>query len=797
MDKLIDKQKCCGCGACYNICPQGAINMVKTDDGFSYPQIDQMKCINCNLCLKVCPFLEYPNNNYAKPIFYSAANSNLEVRKASSSGGIFSNFADIILEEHGVIFGAEFNNNLYLSHTCVQNQDGLSKLRGSKYLQSDIGKTFQTAQDYLTKGIKVLFCGTPCQIAGLNKYLNREYDNLLTVDLVCHGVSSPGLFQDFLEQNCKKNNINKADIYDIRFRVKGKQFKPSEMYGYCYYSEDNACLYKSYFWNESFGRAFGANLILRESCYNCKYSTFPRIADISIGDFLGTNKFDKNINDNLGISIVSINNAKGYSYFEKIKRNLLYYKQVDVVSAIKYNPNFYIPSYKNENRNDFFAYYSQNKDFDKTVDFYLNNIECKENSVGILCFTYDNQNYGANMVPFAMCNIIKKMGYSPKVINFYPYLSPRGLRKYSLLAAIKFRENFVELTPKIKNAALLENLNEQFGTFIVGSDQVWNAKNTKDYIFPYYLDFVTTDKNIISYAASFGSDKPEISKRKINKIKKLLERFDAISVREDDGVDLIHKFFSEKIKCKSVLDPTLLVDRNEYEKIINSECLCTRQENYIGYYLLSNDNKKMKKINKINLEKISEKLNLPLINVRGKETKFLGKNIFKYNSYPQWLNDIKSASFIITDSFHGVCFSIIFKKNFIYINNVGGLNRLKSLLIKLNLEDRIYNSFENVDISDIYNKNIDYDNVYKKLDIFRQESFDFLKTALAKSKDPEFLKYKIQLKNYENKHKTLWTRVDKKIQKLNHYVHYYKRLIKWGIFLYLYSLNFKYIRKYL
>ena len=455
MAELICKENCCGCGACYNICPKGAINMIKADDGFLYPQIDKSKCVNCNLCLKVCPALEYYNDNYDVPVFYSAANSNFAIRKSSSSGGIFSNLADMILEEKGVVFGAVFDNNLYLSHGCAKNKDELIKFRGSKYLQSDIGRTFQLTKEYLKQGKKVLFCGTPCQIAGLKKYINNEYHNLLTVDLVCHGVPSPSLFEDFLEQSCKKNNISKSDIYDIKFRGKGGCYKPSEMYYYYYYSRDNKCLYKSNFWQETYGKAFGANLILRESCYNCKFSTFPRTADISIGNFWGVNNFDKKLNDNLGISIISINNSKGQYYFDKIKENLIYCKQVDPISATKFNPNFYIPSYKNENRNDFFANYNKNKDFDEMVNFYLNNLEVKQHSVGILCFTYDNRNYGANLVPFAMCNIVKKMGYSPKVINFYPYLSPSGLNKYALLAAIKFRENFVELTPKIKNAALL------------------------------------------------------------------------------------------------------------------------------------------------------------------------------------------------------------------------------------------------------------------------------------------------------------------------------------------------------
>ena len=795
MDQLISKQNCCGCGACYNICPNGAIEMRQAIDGFFYPEIDRVKCTDCNLCLNVCPLLNYTNSNCQEPKFYSAANSDSKIREVSSSGGIFTSLANIIFENNGIVFGAKFDDDLHLVHTYTDNEDELIQFRGSKYLQSDVGRSFQLVKHFLKQGQTVLYCGTPCQIAGLQSYLGKSYDNLLTVDLVCHGVPSPGLFNDYLCQSCTKKNINKSDIYIINFRGKGSKYSPTEMYYYYYYSRDNRCLYKSNFWNESFGKAFGANIILRDSCYNCKFSTFPRIADISIGDFWGIDKFDKKLNDNKGISIISINNDKGQYYFDKIKSKLISCKQVDAISATKYNPNFYIPSNKPETREDFFANYNANNDFDNFVNLYLGNNVKSKCDVGILCFTYDNRNYGANMVPFAMCNIIKRLGYSAKVINFYPYLSPRGINKYALLAAIKFRESFIDLTPKIKNAALLKDLNEQFDTFVVGSDQVWNLYNTKDYALSYFLDFVEPQKNIIAYAASFGSDDFKATKCKINKIKSLLKRFDAISLREDSGVELIHKVFLENINCTSVLDPTLLVDRNEYERIISSENCEKINQNYIAYYMLSNDNKRTKALNKLNLQKISQFLNTPLINLRGEEVKFLGKNIFKYTSYPQWLNRIKHASFVITDSFHGVCFSIIFKKNFVYINNVGGITRVENILSKLGINGRICKSFDVTYVSQLFNEKINYDAVYENLDILRQHSLDFLISALDKSKNQEFLSYKILLANKERKNEGLLKKIDKKFDDLKNNLYYYKRLIKWGIYLYFDSLDLKIFKR--
>lgn len=192
MIKIEDKSKCSGCHACYSICEKKAIIMKEDKKGFKYPSVNKEKCTNCNLCEKVCPIL---NNQTIsnEPIAYACYNKNEKVRLESSSGGIFSLISAEILKKDGVVFGASFNNEFMIEHTCIESIEELYKFRGSKYVQSIIGDTYKKAKEFLKHGKYVLFTGTPCQIEGLLKYLGKDYDNLYTQDIICHGVPSPNV----------------------------------------------------------------------------------------------------------------------------------------------------------------------------------------------------------------------------------------------------------------------------------------------------------------------------------------------------------------------------------------------------------------------------------------------------------------------------------------------------------------------------------------------------------------------------------------------------------------------------
>lgn len=199
MIKVKDKSRCCGCEACVSSCPVQCIDLVMDKEGFLYPQVDVTRCIDCGKCEKVCPELVEAGEGKATGV-YAAKNPDDEVRRASSSGGIFTLLAKYVLAENGVVFGARFDKDWNVVHDYTESKEGLGAFRGSKYVQSRTGETFKQAERFLKAGRKVLFSGTPCQIMGLKRYLRREYDNLLTVDFVCHGVPSPLVWRKYIEE---------------------------------------------------------------------------------------------------------------------------------------------------------------------------------------------------------------------------------------------------------------------------------------------------------------------------------------------------------------------------------------------------------------------------------------------------------------------------------------------------------------------------------------------------------------------------------------------------------------------
>ena len=233
MIHITEKFYCCGCMACVSVCPKQCIKMIEDEEGFLYPEIDASRCIDCKLCEKVCP--ELCQKEERSPLsVYAAKNKNEQIRLASSSGGIFTLLAEKVIDEDGVVFGARFNEKWDIVHDYKETKEGLVAFRGSKYVQSYMGDCYQKVKSFLQQGREVMFTGTPCQIAGLKNYLRKDYDNLLTVDVVCHGVPSPKVWRIYLDEIARKGGKNtvlshpicgKAEIKSIDFRSKSTGWK--------------------------------------------------------------------------------------------------------------------------------------------------------------------------------------------------------------------------------------------------------------------------------------------------------------------------------------------------------------------------------------------------------------------------------------------------------------------------------------------------------------------------------------------------------------------------------------------
>ncbi len=328
MMQITNKEKCCGCGACAQACPKQCIIMIHDEEGFLYPHVDTSVCIDSGKCEKVCPVINQSQPN--EPIAcYAAKNPNEEIRLKSSSGGIFTILAGQTINRGGIVFGARFDGNWQVVHDQVETIGGLEAFRGSKYVQSDISDCFARAKQLLDYDREVLFSGTPCQIAGLKKYLGKEYPNLLAVDIICHGVPSPLVWQNYIQYIAPQED----SIKTINFRDKRSGWK-----SFSVSIASNGYKYSSQYAQDPFMRSFLSDLILRPSCYDCASKGGKSGSDITIADFWGIEDINPDFDDDKGVSLVILNSDKGAKCFESLNAQKV---PCSIDDATKYNRSYY------------------------------------------------------------------------------------------------------------------------------------------------------------------------------------------------------------------------------------------------------------------------------------------------------------------------------------------------------------------------------------------------------------------------------------------------------------------------
>lgn len=339
MIQIKNKHDCCGCSACVQVCPIHCISFNEDEQGFRYPFVNEKLCTNCGLCEKACPLL---GCLYAtKPLnIYAAQNPNDETRLNSSSGGVFSVLAELVISKGGIVFGARFDEKWDVIHDYTKTKDGIELFRGSKYAQSFIGETYIQAKNFLKKGKIVLFSGTGCQIAGLKFFLKRDYENLLTVEIVCHSVPSPLLWRKYRDEIAGGNKltyvnfrskINGWKAYSII--LKTKEFE---------HSEQNGCPYI---------KGILSNLTTRPSCTQCPTRHGKSGADLIIGDCWGIQEILPSFDDNKGTSIVEVLTPKGGLYFRKSNIRI---QQISTEIIYLYNKGLQEPAAENPFHDKFF-----------------------------------------------------------------------------------------------------------------------------------------------------------------------------------------------------------------------------------------------------------------------------------------------------------------------------------------------------------------------------------------------------------------------------------------------------------
>ena len=340
MIELASHDLCTGCTSCANACPHHAITMQADGEGFLYPTIDKNLCVECGLCMKRCPIL-FParQKNESNPKAFALWS--YPDRIVSSSGGAFSAFARNVMKKKGKVWGAAFVGKLKCKHMEVDSLDGLVALRGSKYVQSELDSAFSRIKGELQQGIQVLFCGTPCQVAGLQAYLHKEYENLLTLDLACHGVPSDAVFQAYIKKLSAKKRIN-VDNFEFR-RLNGWGFAPAV--------EIRGKLCPIYGIDNLYMRAFDCSALFRLSCYSCPYACIPRVGDCTIADFWGIGRHGKPFKRNVlkGVSLVLTNNKKGEDAISQLEDVFMEQRTLD--ESLVENHNITSPSVQHPLRN--------------------------------------------------------------------------------------------------------------------------------------------------------------------------------------------------------------------------------------------------------------------------------------------------------------------------------------------------------------------------------------------------------------------------------------------------------------
>ena len=343
---LADRLHCTGCAACRNGCPKDAISMAPDKEGFSYPVVDPHLCIRCGHCTAICPAL-HQRQPGPLPAVFAAWNKNDGIRKDSTSGGVFSVLAEYILESGGVVFGAALDGRQHLRHIACFRKEDLWRLRGAKYVQSDLGDVYREVRHWL-ESRPVLFTGTPCQVDGLYHYLGGRPENLTTCDLVCHGVPSPAVWEDMVRSI--EGRTHKA-VQAVRFRNKVVGWKDSHFTTvYSDGSVDSAPLMRT-----EYGRAFGRALFLRPSCHRCAYTSVTRVGDFTLGDFWGLGPDELPEQQERGVSLLMVNTAHGSHLFDQLP---LGRQAFSVERAIAGNPRLAAPIAPAPDRSAFFAAYA-------------------------------------------------------------------------------------------------------------------------------------------------------------------------------------------------------------------------------------------------------------------------------------------------------------------------------------------------------------------------------------------------------------------------------------------------------
>ena len=643
-----------------------------------------------------------------------------EIRAKSSSGGAFTVLAEDVIARGGCVAGAVYAEDWSVKYALTETIEGLAPMRGSKYVRGVLGRKFLSGLDAaVASGRPVLFTGLPCQVAAMRKrYGNRE--NLVLLDIICHGAPDGRLWQKRVQE------LSPGDrkITGVNFRDKRNGWGgAASTFAVSY---DDGSEQAENLFRDSYGVAFAKDLLLPDGCTRCPFACEKRIGDITIGDFWDL--VGSSLNDRKGLSCVVVNSLRGRELFARVRDRFL--QAVPHPVSCVGQPNFHMPSRPHPFSREFQEAILAGLPFEEAVEKY----EKHPNSVALLNFHWEQMNFGALLTSFALSRHIADLGWKPQNIDYSPY-DPAHVTMRRNDGFESFRYRHLPRTRKITDILSLKTHTKRFGTFIVGSDQVWSKSvivaGRED---AFFLSFAGPGKRLISAAASFG--RIPAAEWNAEELKARLGVFSAISVREKEDAQTVKSLVG---KGECVPDPVFWVERSVWDGLADEAK--EKVDGEIAVY----------RVNKDETAGLLKFLEMSGLTAPEKPARILSSSM----TPEEWLYAIRSARLVVTDSFHGVCFSVLFHTPFVCIHaNEARSARHRTMLDGLGLSDHVFRDAESAFNAYRDGLDVDWAGVDGRIARYREQGRNFIAAALATDDmaSPEMMSAWSRLEEYRKEH---------------------------------------------
>lgn len=725
--KLEDIKQCTGCGACVNSCDRNAIYLTEDEHGFMRPVIKPKmkdKCVQCSKCVERCPVLYPEYKNTEDPDCYTVQASD-QVRLLSPDGGIDFVLAKHVISENGIVFGSLWNDDFSVEIRGIDDESKLQGFNRHKYIQSSTGLTFREVLNYLKEGKKVLYFGLPCQIAGLKKFLALDYPGLITVDVICKPVVPSKLFKKYL------NDIFGKPISAYEFQNKDFFWENRGSIVNKVIFKDGSVKYTDQ--NDSFMEVYKHCLCVGDNCFNCPFDDFPGQGDLSIGGYWSAGIHLYEWDDRKGTDVILVNSPKGKFLLQSVKKSFKLFEKISFgwLKGMSY-------SVINPLLSKRFLTLSGYSKFDKAVELCL-----KRKWDVCVISNLSEYNYGAELTYYALYKTLLNAKLEPLMAQ-QPFNSIKTPIHTPQLFKINPYRDF-DLSPIFRTKEEMYKLNDNADTFILGSDQMWNPVLMAEWSGVSDLSYVRSEKKKIAYATSFGFENWTGNALQMAAMKNTISRFDFISTREASGARICGEVFGRKAEV--CLDPVFLLDRKEYDNLIkHSELDCSGD--YIFAFIFSDTMPEGCRSQSLKVLEIMQRIrdtlgiDMKLImgGIKNPGIRIPGIEFLDYVYTEDWLKLIMNSRYVISNSFHCICFSILFHRQFMAIvHSYWGANRYKSIMDLLNIKDRIVNDIGQITGKEFLEDNIDYSDVQDIMDGHIARSRKWLLDSIKNSSEKKLM----------------------------------------------------------